>query len=132
MISGMSEMTQSDTATPWTLGWRLRRALEHSGLSVQQMADDIGYDRATLARWTHDKGRPPRTLVVKQWALRCGVRREWLEHGQGEWLTGGSPPGDVPPPHYRDPVSSQPGDDEAPASGLEPEPAGYAHEPVAA
>ena len=62
----------------WTLGWRMRRALAHAGLSVETMADDLGFERKSLSRWMNDKGAPPRPVYLKQWALITGVPYRWL------------------------------------------------------
>lgn len=68
----------------WTLGWRLQRALAHSGISAEQMASELGVVRATVSRWMHDKGAPPRAAYVKQWALRTGVSYRWLSGDEEE------------------------------------------------
>lgn len=65
----------------WTLGWRLQRALSHAGISVNDMARDLGMSRATISRWINDKGAPPRDIYVKEWALRCRVSYQWLRFG---------------------------------------------------
>lgn len=77
MIVHMSEMQQEPAVPDWTLGWRLRRALDHAGLTVEEMADELGVSRSTVSRWVHDKG-PMRPLYQKVWALRCGVPADWL------------------------------------------------------
>lgn len=66
----------------WTLGWRLQRALEHGGITVQEMATICSVGRSTISRWIHDTGAPPRELFIKEWALRCGVDYHWLATGQ--------------------------------------------------
>jgi transcriptional regulator with XRE-family HTH domain len=62
----------------WTLGWRMNRALAHAGVSVQEMASDLGVSRGTLSRWMSDHGAAPRAIYLKQWALRTGVDYGWL------------------------------------------------------
>lgn len=85
-----------------TLGWRLRMALEHGSVSRQEIAAELGVDPATITRWTHDVGAPPKVAYKKQWALRCGVPYEWLVSGNTELggdseLTVTSPrSGDIP------------------------------------
>ena len=69
-------------AEPWTLGWRMRWAAESAGISYGALADEFGYDRKTLSRWTHDE-QEPRPVILKQWAAACGVREEWLKNGTG-------------------------------------------------
>jgi len=81
----MTVMSQPNiTAVPeiprWSLGWRLQRSLAHAGISVEDMAAELGVTRQTIGRWTHDRGEP-KTGFVKLWALRCGVPYEWLLTG---------------------------------------------------
>ena len=69
-----------------TLGWRLQMAL--GDRKVQDMADILGVNRATIGRWMHDRGAAPKRGYLLQWALITGVDAEWL-------LTGKAPrPGD--------------------------------------
>lgn len=71
-------MTDTDKAVPaFTLGWRLRLALEHAGISVQDMAAELEVSRDTMHRWTHDQAIP-RRIFLQVWADRCGVPYEWL------------------------------------------------------
>lgn len=84
MIFHMSIMQRSEApgAVPeWTLGWRMLRALEHAGVKVEDIADEIGVSRATVSRWTHDKG-PVREIYLRHWALRTGVDFDWLRTGR--------------------------------------------------
>lgn len=75
----MTEMPESAGQIPaWTLGWRMQRALAHAGISVNEIAEEMGVSRATISRWINDKGAPPRAAYLKQWALRTGVPYLWL------------------------------------------------------
>lgn len=75
----MEQMIASRGNVPvWTLGWRLRRSLEFAGLTREEMAEELGMSRATLTRWMHDLGGPPRRIYLRQWALRTGVPYAWL------------------------------------------------------
>lgn len=74
----MSEMPEVGQIPEWTLGWRMQRALAHAGISVNEIADEMGVSRATISRWINDKGAPPRTIYLKEWALRTGVPLGWL------------------------------------------------------
>lgn len=76
-------MTEVGTVPTWTLGWRLQRSLAHAELSVAEMADELGVTRSTISRWMHDKGAPPRTIYVRQWAMRTGVSADWLNGSAG-------------------------------------------------
>lgn len=75
----MSVMTQQTGAIPeLTPGWRLQMALAHAGVSVEEMAEELGVHRGTVSRWLNDRGAPPRAAYVKMWALRTGVDYRWL------------------------------------------------------
>jgi transcriptional regulator with XRE-family HTH domain len=63
---------------PVTLGWRLRMALEHAGLKRSDMAEVMDVNIATITRWTHDLGSPPRRIYLEKWAELCGVSVDWL------------------------------------------------------
>jgi transcriptional regulator with XRE-family HTH domain len=75
----MSQMTES---VPEVTGpWRLRIALEHAGLSIDQMAKHLGVSRATVSRWLNGRGGPPTRGYLIAFAMRCGVPLEWLTAG---------------------------------------------------
>jgi transcriptional regulator with XRE-family HTH domain len=78
----MSEARESGAIPEWTLGWRLNRALDHAGVSVEGIAADLGVSRSTISRWINDRGAPPRTIYIREWALRCGVDYRWLRSGE--------------------------------------------------
>lgn len=63
---------------PVTLGWRLRMSLEHAGLKRSDMAHLMDVNIATITRWTHDLGSPPRRIYLERWAELCDVSAEWL------------------------------------------------------
>jgi len=67
-----------------TLGWRMQMALRHAGVSMLEMADELGVTRETCGRWTHDRGAPPRAAFLKVWALGTGVPYRWLAYGEAE------------------------------------------------
>lgn len=74
----MSQATyDAGTIPPETMGWRLQRSLAFAGVSVQEMADELGVSRGTISRWCNDKNRPRRS-DLRLWALRCGVPFDWL------------------------------------------------------
>lgn len=60
---------------------RLALALEHSDLSVNDIANELGVHRNTIGRYLAGKHVPRSVLIV--WALRTGVPLRWLE--MGEW-----------------------------------------------
>lgn len=80
----MTTMTDAahDRIPELTLPWRMRIALVDAGISVQAMADALEVSRATASRWMSGKGRPPRTLFIKQWALMTGTDVPWMLTGQ--------------------------------------------------
>jgi transcriptional regulator with XRE-family HTH domain len=69
------------TIPVWTLGWRLKRALDHAGVSAQEMADELGVSRGTVSRYMNDR-EPIRRGYLKLWALRTGVSHDWLVSGE--------------------------------------------------
>jgi len=76
----MTQPTQTAAIPDWTLPWRLQRSLAYAGISIEDMAGELGVTRQTVSRWLNEHGTP-RTGFVKLWALRCGVPYEWLLTG---------------------------------------------------
>ena len=72
----------------WTLGDRLRKAREETGLDQGQFADEIGISRNSVSNAETGATRPIK-VTLKAWALRTGVPVEWL-------LTGVVPAGPKP------------------------------------
>ena len=56
----------------FTRGDRMRIALRHAGVGVQEMADYLGVGRNTVSTWINDRITPSRQTVML-WAMRCGV-----------------------------------------------------------
>ena len=82
--------TQADERIPsLTLGWRLRMAMEDAEVTRAEMAEQLGVDPATITRWSHDKGQPPKRAYLLQWALVTNVSPVWLASGVGS--SGGAP-----------------------------------------
>jgi transcriptional regulator with XRE-family HTH domain len=73
-------MSEPAQVPGWTLGWRLKRALDFGHVSAQQMADELGVHPGTVSRFMNDR-ETPRRGYLKLWALRTGVPLEWLELG---------------------------------------------------
>lgn len=90
-MTDMSEM-QSEVVPPITLGMRMNAALTYAGMSVEAMAAEMEVSRSSLSRWLNDRG-PVKAVVLKQWALRCGVSYDWLRTGAP---TTGRCLGDIP------------------------------------
>lgn len=64
----------------FTLGDRMRKALEHTGTPVQEMAEYLEVSRQTIGNWLHDRS-PVKTSTLVIWAAATGVSLEWLETG---------------------------------------------------
>ena len=81
-MADMSEPASSDQQQipVWTLGWRLKRALDHGGVSAQEMALELGVHPGTVSRWMNDR-ETPRPIYVRAWAHRCRVPTDWLLYG---------------------------------------------------
>ena len=73
---------RSERIPEWTLGWKLKRALDFAGLSAQQMAAELGVHVGTVSRWMNDRETPRRAYLMA-WALRCGVPFDWLSGDEG-------------------------------------------------
>jgi len=76
-MSEATVTTHQGQIPAWTLGWKLKRALDHAGLSAQEMAAELGVHVGTVSRWMNDRETPRRAYVMA-WALRCGVSFGWL------------------------------------------------------
>lgn len=73
--------TDSSPAVPeLTLGWRMKLALRHASMSVEDMATQLGVARGTIGTWTSDRV-VPRTVFIRHWALLTGVDPVWLATG---------------------------------------------------
>jgi transcriptional regulator with XRE-family HTH domain len=73
-------MNDDDQIPPWTLGWRLQRALSWADMNTEEMAYELGVARSTISRWCNDKGHPTRGYL-KLWAQRTRVPLNWLLQG---------------------------------------------------
>lgn len=62
----------------WTLGDRLRKARERTGLNQENFAKALGVGgRSTVANWETDHTKP-RPLVVREWSRLTDVPEWWL------------------------------------------------------
>lgn len=68
---------EQQTEPQLTLGWRLRMAMEHAGLTAIDMARELEMGRDTVGRWVHDETVPKR-IYLRAWAERTNVSYEWL------------------------------------------------------
>lgn len=76
----MSVQPAPGTIPQWTQGDRMRKALHHADVSVQQMADYLDVGRNTVSTWINDRIEPS-TQTLRLWSLRTGVPLEWLRNG---------------------------------------------------
>lgn len=61
----------------WDLADRMRKALRHAELGVQEVADYLEVNRNTVSNWINGRITPS-TQTLRLWALRCGVSYGWL------------------------------------------------------
>ena len=73
----------------WTLGWRLQRSLAHGGVSIDDMAAELGVSRQSISRWLNARA-VPRIGYLKLWALKTGVPLDWLISGESDFRHGGA------------------------------------------
>lgn len=62
------------------LGDRLAKALHVSGVTNQDMADELEVSRNTVTNYINGHTKP-KGLYLRIWALKTGVPLEWLETG---------------------------------------------------
>ena len=80
MCATIVRMTEARVPIP-TMGDRMRLALRHSDLGVQEMADYLGVSRNAASTWLNDRIRPGKQ-TLRLWAMRTEVPLEWLETGE--------------------------------------------------
>lgn len=61
----------------FTLGDRLRKAREYSGLEMQDLAAEIDIHRQTVARYENGAVKPKRHVLLS-WSLATGVDLDWI------------------------------------------------------
>ncbi len=88
----------------FTLGDRLRKARELTGLTVRQFAAEIGVSHGTITNAEGDR-RGVRPITIKAYAMRSGVPVEWLQTGRTPTLPTDDPKGDPASGHARTDVS---------------------------
>lgn len=79
--SCMSEMPapQASSVPVFDRADRMRKALRHADIGVQEMADYLGVSRNTVSNWIGGRINPG-TQTLRLWALRTGVPYTWLCH----------------------------------------------------
>jgi DNA-binding XRE family transcriptional regulator len=74
IVGGVATATHTPT---WTIGDRMRKARVTAGIDTDEMANDIGRTRRTISNYESDSTTAP-LLVLRQYAVRCGVPLDWL------------------------------------------------------
>lgn len=80
---GMTEaynLPSSGNVPKWDLADRLRKSLDHAGMSPNEMAEYLEVHRNTISNWINGRAQP-RPSDLKLWALRTGVSYEWITEG---------------------------------------------------
>jgi transcriptional regulator with XRE-family HTH domain len=77
----VTELSTDGAVPRWDLPDRMRKALRHSGVGVQEMADYLGVARSSVSNWVNGRVQPS-TQTLRLWAMRCGVSYEWLTGGR--------------------------------------------------
>ncbi|TKT76814.1 helix-turn-helix transcriptional regulator [Aquamicrobium sp. LC103] len=72
----------SETPDFDTLGGRLSRARDATGISSQQLARRLGVQQSTIQAWESDRSQP-RANRLNMLAGILGVSLSWLLHGVG-------------------------------------------------
>ena len=92
----MSEQSSASYIPEWDQADRMRKALRHAGVGVQELAAYLDVSRNTVGTWINGRVNPD-TRTLRLVALRCGVPYEWLRDGI------------EPTPHPDGTASDQPG-----------------------
>ena len=75
-----TEQAEVASIPAWDRADRMRKALRHAGLGVQEMADYLGVSRGAVGTWINGRVTPSMP-TLRLWAIRCGVAYEWLITG---------------------------------------------------
>lgn len=84
----MSIQVEYGVIPEWTLGDRLRKAREMTGLDQARFAALIGVSRRGVSAAESGESKQPRKLLLKAWSHYTGVSLQWLETGEAP-----NPPG---------------------------------------
>lgn len=79
-LDDMTTQQIADGVPEFSLGDRLRKAREKTGLSIREFAEEIGVSHGTITNAEGDK-RGVRPITLKAYALRTKVPLVWLETG---------------------------------------------------
>jgi len=84
-------MTTTRVAPQWTLGDRLAKARRWAGVSVEEMATDLGRSARTIRNYEHDASGVPLN-ILRRYAARTSVPLVWLIGEDDEAPPGGETP----------------------------------------
>jgi transcriptional regulator with XRE-family HTH domain len=79
-MSRMRSGTVASRVPDWSLGDRIRKAIETSDLSVQDVADHLEKHRNAVSTWIHGR-HAPSPLELREIADLTGVSVQWLRWG---------------------------------------------------
>lgn len=91
----MMHMTQQPAGTipAFTVGDRLRKSRELTGLDQTDFAAQLGVSRGTVSNYERSSTENRKPIVMRAWALATGVPLVWLETGEGDQTPSGPPDG---------------------------------------
>lgn len=92
----MSTQVEVGAVLEPTRGDRMRMALRHADVGVQEMADYLDVSRTSVSNWINDRRKPSRQ-TTRLWALRCGVDVTWLDTGRAPTMPSGPDEAGTPP-----------------------------------
>lgn len=70
----------------FTLGDRLRKAREHAGLEIRELAAAVDVHRQSVTRYEADRAVPKRGTVLL-WSYATGVSVAWLVDGDKQAIS---------------------------------------------
>jgi transcriptional regulator with XRE-family HTH domain len=77
----MTEQAEFAIEPEFTLGWRIKRALDYAELDHSALMNKFEVSRQTVSRWCRDDGPPPKKFILNEIAVMCGVSPRWLIDG---------------------------------------------------
>lgn len=77
----MTMQTAVGVIPQWTLGDRLKKARQQTGLTTREFAVQIGVSQKTVTDAENDK-HDVRRITILMWSAKTGVPLEWLESGE--------------------------------------------------
>lgn len=90
----MTVSTGRGVIPQFTRADRLRKAREHAGLYMRELADELGVSESTISRY-EGGGQRARRAVVMAWAVATGVDFAWLFDGDDHAAASQQPAGGI-------------------------------------